>query len=57
MGCLKEVDLMVGLLTYAIGVFVMDFEEVTFSIFLSVGPTSSFLLGDSSIVIGAFVRV
>lgn len=35
----------------------MFFGELTSSTFLLVGPTSSFLLGDSSIVIGAFVEV
>ena len=48
---------MLGLLIYAIGFFVMGFGEVTSSIFLSVGPTYSFFLGDSSMVIGAFVGV
>lgn len=57
MGFLKEVNLVVGLLTYAIRVFVLGFGEEISSIFLSVGPTSSFLLGDSSIVMGTFVGV
>ena len=43
---------MVGLLTYAIGVFFLGIGEVNSSIFPSVGPTSSFFLGDSSIVMG-----
>lgn len=54
---LKEVDLVVGLLTYDIGIFFMDFGEVTSSIFLSTGPTSSFLLQESSIVIRTLVGV
>jgi len=57
MGCLKEVDLVVGLLTYAIIFFVVGFGEVTSSIFPPIGPTSSFLLRDYSIVIGTFVGV
>lgn len=57
LGCLKEVDLVVGLLTYAIGLFVVVFGEVTSLIFPSFGPTFSLLLGESLILIKTFVGV
>ena len=48
---------MVGLLTYAIGVYIEGFGEVTSLIFPSIGPTSSLLLGESLIAMGTFVGV
>ena len=52
---MKVTDLVVGLPTYSIGDLVLVLGGVASSIFPSLGPISSFLLGDSSIIIGMFV--
>ena len=51
---LKVTSLVVGLPVGSIGCLVLALGEVTFSNFLSLGTTSSFLLADYSIVIGIF---
>lgn len=52
LGLLKLTSLVVVLLSYVTGGLVFPLGEVISSIFPSLGPTSPFLLGDSSILIG-----
>jgi len=54
---LKLADLVVGLPTNTIGDFILVLAKVTSLIIPSLGPTSSFLLDDSSIIIGTLMGV